>query len=131
MACGLLVPQLAIEPGPSAVRLPSLNHWTPREFPILISSALRHPQLKDQAGVDLRRGFFPHAARHPGINPYFVINSCSQSFGFLCCRYIPHFEKQDEMTVVCKPVYASESLRPVTRQLLAPAIGQAESHNLT
>ena len=30
---GILVPQPGIEPGPSAVRAQSLNHWTTREFP--------------------------------------------------------------------------------------------------
>ena len=33
MACGILVPQPGVEPGPSAVRAWSLNHWTAREFP--------------------------------------------------------------------------------------------------
>ena len=31
--CGILVPQLGIEPRPSAVRVQSPNHWTAREFP--------------------------------------------------------------------------------------------------
>ena len=35
MACGILVPQPGIEPGPSAVKAWSPNHWTTREFPIL------------------------------------------------------------------------------------------------
>ena len=30
--CGILVPQLGIEPGPSAVKVQSPNHWTAREF---------------------------------------------------------------------------------------------------
>ena len=33
-ACGILVPQPGIEPGPSAVKAWSLNHWTDREFPL-------------------------------------------------------------------------------------------------
>lgn len=33
--CGILVPWPGIEPGPSAVKAESLNHWTIREFPIL------------------------------------------------------------------------------------------------
>ena len=33
-ACGVSVPQLGMEPGPSAVKAPSLNHWTAREFPV-------------------------------------------------------------------------------------------------
>ena len=33
MSCGNLVPQPEIEPGPSAVRVWSPNHWTAREFP--------------------------------------------------------------------------------------------------
>ena len=33
VACGILVPRLGIEPGPSVVKAPSLNHWTAREFP--------------------------------------------------------------------------------------------------
>ena len=32
MACEILVPQPEIEPGPSAVRVGSPNHWTAREF---------------------------------------------------------------------------------------------------
>ena len=32
-ACGILVPQLGIEPTPSAVKAQSPNHWTVREFP--------------------------------------------------------------------------------------------------
>ena len=32
-ACGILVPQPGIEPGPSTVRAWSPNHWTAREFP--------------------------------------------------------------------------------------------------
>ena len=31
-ACGILVPPPGIEPGPSAVRTQSPNHWTTREF---------------------------------------------------------------------------------------------------
>ena len=34
MACRILVPRPGIEPGPSAVKVPSLNHWTAREFPV-------------------------------------------------------------------------------------------------
>ena len=32
MTCGILVPWPGIEPGPSAVRVQSPNHWTAREF---------------------------------------------------------------------------------------------------
>ena len=32
MACGVLVPQPGIEPGPPTVTVPSPNHWTAREF---------------------------------------------------------------------------------------------------
>ena len=35
MACGILVPRPGIEPGPSAVRVWSPNHWTAREVPRL------------------------------------------------------------------------------------------------
>ena len=35
-AYGILVPQPGIEPGPSAVKAWSLNHWTTREFPHLL-----------------------------------------------------------------------------------------------
>ena len=31
-ACGILVPQPGIEHRPPAVKLPSPNHWTTREF---------------------------------------------------------------------------------------------------
>ena len=33
MAYRILVPWPGIEPGPSAVKAPSPNHWTAREFP--------------------------------------------------------------------------------------------------
>ena len=33
MACGILVPEPGIEPGPTAVKAPSPNHWTAKEFP--------------------------------------------------------------------------------------------------
>ena len=33
MACGILVPQPGTEPGALAVKAPSPNHWTAREFP--------------------------------------------------------------------------------------------------
>ena len=32
-ACGILVPQPRIEPGPLAVKAQNPNHWTAREFP--------------------------------------------------------------------------------------------------
>ena len=31
-ACGIFVPQPGIKPGPMAVKAPSPNHWTAREF---------------------------------------------------------------------------------------------------
>ena len=31
-ACGIFVPPPGIEPGPLAVKTPSPNHWTAREF---------------------------------------------------------------------------------------------------
>ena len=33
LACGILVPQPGIEPGPTAVEARSPNHWTTREVP--------------------------------------------------------------------------------------------------
>ena len=36
VACGILVPQPGTEPRPSAVRTRSPNHWTAREFPVLL-----------------------------------------------------------------------------------------------
>ena len=33
-AGGILVPQLGMEPAPTAMKVRSLNHWTVREFPI-------------------------------------------------------------------------------------------------
>ena len=35
MACRILVPQLGTEPWAPSVKVPSLNHWTTREFPSL------------------------------------------------------------------------------------------------
>ena len=37
VACGILVPQPGIEPGPSAVKARSPNHWTAREFAEMFS----------------------------------------------------------------------------------------------
>ena len=34
--CRILVPQPGIEPGPLAVRAPSPNYWTAREFPVSV-----------------------------------------------------------------------------------------------
>ena len=34
--CGILVPQPGIEPGPSAVKAQSCDHWTTMEFPTLL-----------------------------------------------------------------------------------------------
>ena len=34
MAWGMLVPRPGIESGPSAVKAPSPNHWTTKEFPV-------------------------------------------------------------------------------------------------
>ena len=36
MACGILVPRPGIEPGPSAVKAWSPNHWTARELPYFL-----------------------------------------------------------------------------------------------
>ena len=33
-ACGILVPQLGIEPTPPVLEVQSLNHWTAREVPM-------------------------------------------------------------------------------------------------
>ena len=35
-ACGILVPQPGIEPGPSAVKVRSPNHWKPGNSPLLV-----------------------------------------------------------------------------------------------
>ena len=35
-ACGILVPHLGVKPGPPAVKAPSPNHWTAREFPAVV-----------------------------------------------------------------------------------------------
>ena len=36
-ACGILVPRPGVEPVPPAVEAQSPNHWTAREFPLLVS----------------------------------------------------------------------------------------------
>ena len=54
VACGILVLLPGIEPGPSAVKAWSPNHWTAREFPqnkILIKSSVNKPQLLYKASV--------------------------------------------------------------------------------
>ena len=33
VACGDLIPQPEVEPGPPALRVQSFNHWTTREVP--------------------------------------------------------------------------------------------------
>ena len=38
MACGILVPQLGMEPVPSAVEAWYLNRWTTRDVPVIDSS---------------------------------------------------------------------------------------------
>ena len=35
VTCGVFIPQPGIEPRPIALKQPSLNHWTAREFPSL------------------------------------------------------------------------------------------------
>ena len=37
MACGILVPRPGIKSGPSAVKAPSPDHWTIKEFPVIPS----------------------------------------------------------------------------------------------
>ena len=41
--CGILVPRPGIEPGPSAVRAQSPNHWTARKFPLLCVIIIINP----------------------------------------------------------------------------------------
>ena len=65
MACGILVPQPETEPGPSAVRAQSPNHWTTRELPVIIFKLLlikhkfwvtdrhSHSGLSDSGSIDL------------------------------------------------------------------------------
>lgn len=40
MACGILVPQPGIEPGSSAVKAQSYNHWIAKESPIILLNML-------------------------------------------------------------------------------------------
>ena len=44
-ACGILLPQPAIEPTPPAVEARSLNHWTAREVPESILNARKELPL--------------------------------------------------------------------------------------
>ena len=47
-ACGILVPQLGIEPRPSALRVQSANYWTTREFPLtILNNGRREDQLEN------------------------------------------------------------------------------------
>ena len=41
MACGILVPLLEIELGPSTVKVQSPKHWTTREFPIYFKKLVK------------------------------------------------------------------------------------------
>ena len=45
VAYGSLVPQSGVEPGPSAVRAWSVNHWTDREF--------KSQPLKDKVWLEI------------------------------------------------------------------------------
>ena len=38
VVCGILFPQLGTEPRPSAVKAQSPNHWTTREFSIIVAT---------------------------------------------------------------------------------------------
>ena len=46
VACGILVPRPGTEPGPSAVRVWSPNHWTTREFPEVLNRVRRKASLE-------------------------------------------------------------------------------------
>ena len=54
-ACGILVPQPGIEPGPLALRAQSPNHWTAREFPdtvfLIPTLPATHPSFKARNGL--------------------------------------------------------------------------------
>ena len=49
-ACEILVPQTRIEPRPTAVKAPSPNHWTAREFPIS-EARVSYPEGRARATV--------------------------------------------------------------------------------
>ena len=44
-ACGILVPQLGIEPMPLAMEAQSSNHWTARELPVVCLSNCSSAEL--------------------------------------------------------------------------------------
>ena len=69
MACGILVPGPGIEPGPSAVRVQSPNHWTAREVPCPASFLSLPPDTL----------LCSHIKPLPG------------SLGFIACRRLPSF----------------------------------------
>ena len=49
-ACGILVPQLGIEPRPSALRVQTANHWTTREFLLtILNNERREDQLENSS----------------------------------------------------------------------------------
>ena len=51
MAWGMLVPRPGIKSGPSAVKAPSPNHWTTKEFPVTPSSwSISYAGEEDQKG---------------------------------------------------------------------------------
>ena len=47
-ACGTLVPWPGVEPGPMAVKAPSPNHWTTREFPQILFWLLISHRIKSR-----------------------------------------------------------------------------------
>ena len=51
VACGILGPGPGIEPGPSAVKVWSLNHWTAKEFPNFLFSFIIY-FLKEYISMD-------------------------------------------------------------------------------
>ena len=73
-ACGILVPGPGIEPGPSAVKALSPNHWTTREFPIFLITKLTCAISKE---LHLKSG----TQSFPNVISTKVTCSCPESKG--------------------------------------------------
>ena len=54
-ACEVLVPQLGIKSGPRAVKAPSPNHWTTREFPTSLNRVVGKVTLRNDISSKVRK----------------------------------------------------------------------------
>ena len=95
-ACGILVPLPVSEPGPSALRMKSLNHWTTREFRkgfhFKGTCAQFSPQQTCTLSSDL---YHPQSLSlilyHQSLSPINLIPQISQFHPFLPLHILSHY----------------------------------------